>query len=84
MRRIALALLLSSMALIAADTAEAEGRRMMIFAVYGPDGSTGSSTTTTIVDFTTLVACREARRAIQRDRSLATGGFRVIATCVEP
>ena len=84
MKRTALALLLASMALIAADTAEAEGRRMMIFSVYGPDGSTGSSATTTIVDFSTQVACREARRAIQRDRGLATGGFRVIATCVDP
>ena len=84
MKQTALALLVASMALIAADTADAEGRRMMIFAIYGPDGSTGSSTTTTVVDFTTLVACREAQRAIQRNYELASGGFRVIATCVDP
>ncbi len=72
------------MAMVAAGSAEAEGRRMMIFAIYGPDGSTGSSTTTTVVDFSTMVACREARRALQRNHRLASGGFRVIATCVEP
>ena len=84
MKKITLALLLSGLVISAVGPAYAEGRRMLIFAIYGPDGSTGSSATTTVVDFTTQVACREARRAIHRDHNLAEGGLRVIATCVEP
>ncbi|MFZ2017393.1 MAG: hypothetical protein WAU90_01800 [Methyloceanibacter sp.] len=57
---------------------------MLIFAIYGASGATGSAATTTVVDFTTMVACREARIALQRDEHLKTPGFHVFATCVEP
>ena len=84
MKRLALALLFSGLMLTVAHTAQSEGRRMLIFAVYGPSGATGSSATTTVVDFTTQVACREARSALQRDDNMKAPGFRVFVTCVEP
>lgn len=84
MKRLTLALLCSGILLTAIGTAHAEGRRMLIFAMYGPDGTTGSAATTTVIDFTTQIACRDARNALQRDRNLRTPGFRVIATCVSP
>jgi hypothetical protein len=84
MTRLVLALFLSGFALHAAQAAESEGRRMLVFAIYGAAGTTGSAATTTVIDFTTMIACREAREALQRDRHLKTPGFHVFATCVEP
>jgi hypothetical protein len=57
---------------------------MLIFAIYGAAGTTGSATTTTVIDFTTMIACREARAALQHDEHLKAPGFHVFATCVEP
>jgi Flp pilus assembly CpaF family ATPase len=57
---------------------------MLVFAIYGAAGTTGSAATTTVIDFTTMVACREARVALQHDEHLKTPGFHVFATCVEP
>lgn len=65
----------------AATTAQAEGRRMIIFTLYAADGSTDSTATTTVIDFTTQVACREARDAL---RDAKAPGFGLFATCVEP
>lgn len=84
MMRLVLALILCGFALHAAEAAESEGRRMLIFAIYGAAGTAGSAATTTVVDFTTMVACREARLALQRDEHLKAPGFHVFATCVEP
>jgi hypothetical protein len=84
MARLVLALFLSGFVLNAAHAAESEGRRMLIFAIYGAAGTTGSAATTTVIDFTTMVACREARVALQHDEHLKTPGFHVFATCVEP
>jgi uncharacterized protein YggE len=84
MKQLALALLLSGLMLTVAHAAQSEGRRMLIFAIYGADGTTGSAATTTVVDFTTQVACRDARNALHRDNKMKAPGFRVFATCVEP
>ena len=84
MTRLILALVFYGFALNAAQAAESEGRRMLIFAIYGASGTTGSAATTTVVDFTTMVACREARIALQHDEHLKAPGFHVFATCVEP
>jgi hypothetical protein len=84
MTRLVLALVFCGFALSAAQAAESEGRRMLIFAIYGAAGTTGSAATTTVIDFTTMVACREARTALQHDEHLKTPGFHVFATCVEP
>lgn len=65
----------------AATTAQAQGRRMIIFTLYAADGSTDSTATTTVIDFTTQVACREARDAL---RDAKAPGFGLFATCVEP
>jgi hypothetical protein len=67
-----------------AQATESEGRRMLIFAIYGAAGTTGSAATTTVIDFTTMVACREARIALQHDQQMKAPGFHVFATCVEP
>ena len=82
MKTIALALLLSGLTIAAADTAQAEGRRMIVFTLYAADGTTGSTTTTTVIDFSTQVACREARDELQR--SAKAPDFGLYATCVEP
>jgi hypothetical protein len=84
MTRLVLALFLCGFVLNLAQAADSEGRRMLIFAIYGAAGTTGSAATTTVVDFTTMVACREARLALLRDEHLKTPGFHVFATCVEP
>jgi hypothetical protein len=82
MNRLALALLLSGLMLGLAHTAQAEGRRMIVFTLYGAAGTTGSTATTTVIDFTTQVACREAREELRRNARAP--GFGVFATCVEP
>ena len=84
MKKLALALLLSGLALGAAHAAESEGRRMLVFAIYGAAGANGSAATTTVIDFTTMVACRAARDALMRDGDMKAPGFHVFATCVEP
>ena len=84
MARLVLALFLCGFVLNVAKAAESEGRRMLIFAIYGAAGTTGSAATTTVIDFTTMIACREARVALQRDEHLKAPGFHVFATCVEP
>ena len=66
--RLVLALIFFGFALNMAQASESEGRRMLIFAIYGAAGTTGSAATTTVIDFTTMVACREARNALQRDQ----------------
>lgn len=82
MKRLALALLLSGLALGAVHAAESEGRRMIVFTLYGAAGTTGSTATTTVIDFTTQVACKEARNELRRNARAP--GFGVFATCVEP
>ncbi|MGE5260010.1 MAG: hypothetical protein ACM3MH_03925 [Actinomycetota bacterium] len=84
MTRLVLALFLCGFALHPAHAAESEGRRMLIFAIYGAAGTTGSAATTTVIDFTTMIACRDARAALQHDEHLRAPGFHVFATCVEP
>ena len=84
MKSLALAVLFSGLVLNVAQSAESEGRRMLVFAIYGAAGTTGSAATTTVIDFTTQVACKEARNALQRDDKMRAPGFRVFATCVEP
>jgi hypothetical protein len=84
MARLVLAVLFSGLMLNVAQAAESEGRRMLVFAIYGAASTTGSAATTTVIDFTTMVACREARVALQHDEHLKTPGFHVFATCVEP
>jgi len=46
MKQLALALLISGGVLSVADAAHAEGRRMIVFALYGAAGTTGSTATT--------------------------------------
>jgi hypothetical protein len=82
MKRLALALLLSGAMLGVAHSAQAEGRRMIVFTLYGAAGTSGSTATTTVIDFTTQVACREARDELRR--SAKAPGFGLFATCVEP
>jgi uncharacterized protein YggE len=84
MKTLVLALLVTGLIAATAQSAQAEGRRMMIFAIYGGAGSTSATATTTVVDFTTQVACREAREALAHDRNMKAPGFHVFATCVEP
>jgi hypothetical protein len=86
MRSLALTLLFSGLVLNVAASAEreSEGRRMLVFAMYGAAGTAGSAATTTVIDFTTQVACKEARDELQRDSKLKAPAFRVFATCVEP
>ena len=84
MKIFALALLVTGSIFAVAHDANAEGRRMMIFTIYGSYDSISHGSTTTVVDFTTQVACREARKALQRDNTLRTQDFRVVATCVDP
>jgi hypothetical protein len=67
-----------------ARTAQSEGRRMLVFALYGAAGTVGSAATTTVINFSTQVACREACNAPQSNSKLKAPGFRVLATCVEP
>ena len=81
MKRLALALLLSGLMLDLAH-AQAEGRRMIVFTLYGAAGTSGSTATTTVIDFTTQVACREARDELRRNAKAP--GFGIFATCVEP
>ena len=68
MTRLILALVFCGFALNAAQAAELEGRRMLVFAIYGAAGTTGSAATTTVIDFTTMIACREARLALAARR----------------
>lgn len=86
MTRLVLALvfsaLFSALALGAAQSAESEGRRMLVFALYGAAGTTGSTATTTVIDFTTMVACRAARDELRHHARAP--GFSIFATCVEP
>jgi hypothetical protein len=82
MRRLALALLLSGAVLSVTGAAQAEGRRMIIFTLYAADGTTDSTATTTVIDFTTQVACRAARDELRRNAKAP--GFGLFATCVEP
>lgn len=82
MARLVLAVLFSGLMLNMAQATESEGRRMLIFAIYGAAGTTGSAATTTVIDF--MVACREARIALQHDQQMKAPGFHVFATCVEP
>ena len=84
MKTLALAVLFSGLITNVAQPAESEGRRMLVFAIYGAAGTTGSAATTTVIDFTTQVACRDAREALQRDEQMKAPGFHVFATCVEP
>ncbi len=84
MKTLALAVLFSGLITNVAQSAESEGRRMLVFAIYGAAGTTGSAATTTVIDFTTQVACRDAREALQRDEQMKAPGFHVFATCVEP
>jgi hypothetical protein len=84
MRSLVLALLFSGLVLNIAHSAQSEGRRMLVFALYGASGTPGSAATTTVIDFTTQVACREARDELQSNTKLKAPGFRVFATCVEP
>lgn len=84
MTRLGLALVFSVLALSAAQSAESEGRRMLVFALYGNAGTPGSTASTTVIDFTTMVACREARDELRSNSRLRAPGFRVVATCVEP
>ncbi|MGH6736142.1 MAG: hypothetical protein ACRECX_08690 [Methyloceanibacter sp.] len=81
MTRLALAVLFAGLMLTTAH-AESEGRRMIVFTLYGATGTTGSTATTTVIDFTTQVACREARDELRRNARAP--GFGVFATCVEP
>jgi hypothetical protein len=81
MKRLALALLISGLTLGAAH-AESEGRRMIIFTLFAADGATDSTATTTVIDFTTQVACRQARDELRRNAKAP--GFGLFATCVEP
>ncbi len=74
MTRLILALVFCGFALNAAQAAESEGRRMLVFAIYGAAGTTGSAATTTVIDFTTMVACREARLALQHDEAPEKSG----------
>jgi hypothetical protein len=55
---------------------------MIVFALYGAAGTSGSTATTTVIDFTTQVACREARDELRRHAKAP--GFGLFATCVEP
>jgi len=57
---------------------------MLIFTIYGSYDTVSNGATTTVVDFSTQVACRDARRALQRDNSLRTQDFWVVASCVDP
>jgi hypothetical protein len=57
---------------------------MLVFALDGAAGTTGSAATTTVIDFTTMVAYQEARIGLQHDEHLKAPGFHVFATCVEP
>ena len=82
MKRLALALLLSGAMVAAVQAAQAEGRRMIVFTLYGAAGTSGSTATTTVIDFTTQVACREARDELRRNAKAP--GFGIFATCVEP
>jgi len=66
----------------AVQAAQAEGRRMIVFTLYGAAGTSGSTATTTVIDFTTQVACREARDELRRNAKAP--GFGIFATCVEP
>jgi hypothetical protein len=84
MRTLGLALLFSGLVLNAAHSTQSEGRRMLVFALYGTAGTPGSATTTTVIDFSTQVACREARDELHSNSKLKAPGFRVFATCVEP
>jgi hypothetical protein len=61
---------------------QAEGRRMIVFTLYAADNSTASTATTTVIDFSTQVACREARDELRRNAKAP--GFGLYATCVEP
>jgi hypothetical protein len=82
MKRLAHALLFTGLMLGLAHTAQAEGRRMIVFTLYGAAGTSGSTATTTVIDFTTQVACREARDELRHNAKAP--GFGVFATCVEP
>jgi len=84
MKRLGLALIFSALALGAAHSADSEGRRMLVFTLYGSASTPGSTATTTVIDFTTMVACREARDELRRNAGLKAPGFRLVATCVEP
>jgi hypothetical protein len=84
MRTLGLALLFSGLVLNAAHSTQSEGRRMLVFALYGTAGTPGSAATTTVIDFSTQVACREARDELHSNSKLKAPGFRVFATCVEP
>ena len=84
MKRLGLALIFSALALGAAHSADSEGRRMLVFAPYGSASTPGSTATTPVIDFSTMVACREARDELRRNAGLKALGFRLVATCVEP
>jgi hypothetical protein len=57
---------------------------MLVFAPYGSASTPGSTATTPVIDFSTMVACREARDELRRNAGLKALGFRLVATCVEP
>ncbi|MEZ5827545.1 MAG: hypothetical protein R3D30_06890 [Hyphomicrobiales bacterium] len=82
MKKLAIAVLFAGTMLATAQAAESEGRRMIVFTLFGPEGTTSSTATTTVIDFTTQVACREARDELRRNARAP--GFGVYATCVEP
>jgi hypothetical protein len=84
MERFVLALFLCGFVLNMAQAADSEERRMLVFAIYGAAGTTGSAAATTAIDFTTMLARREAQLALQHDEHLKAPGFHVFATCVEP
>lgn len=55
---------------------------MPVFTLYGAAGTTGSTATTTVIDFTTQVARKEARDELRRNARAP--GFDIFVTCVEP
>jgi hypothetical protein len=82
-KRLALALLVASLMAATAHAAESQGRRMIVLALYGAAGTSGSmATSTVIIDVTTQVACREAQDELRRHGKAP--GFGLFATCVEP
>ena len=84
MKRLGLALIFSALAFTAIHSADSEGRSMLVFAPYGSASPPGSTATSTVIDFSTMVACREARDELRRNAGLKALGFRLVASCVEP
>jgi len=84
MKRLVLALLVTGLIAATAQSAQADGRRMMIFAIYGGAGSTSATATTTVVEFHHPGRPPRGARSLGHDRNMKAPGFHVFATCVEP